>query len=220
MKRLLLGLAIFAGMGTSALAGNPPIKGYRTPDSMGCMMVRDCKEGVEEITNWKDFGVSGYEPFAEELDDMFAGLNNSGIKVYLADEKYFIRNARGLYYVLGNNMFLNKDYIYNPLMMVKVFRHEAWHASQDCMAGTLDNTYTAVILQDGVVPDWIIRGAERTYPESAVPYEAEAMYATFHPGLVIQALNACASEKPMWEVFEPTPMTREWLVNNGYINKN
>ena len=44
------------------------------------------------------------------------------------------RNARGLYYVLGNNMFLKEDYIYNPLMMVKVVRHEAWHASQDCMA--------------------------------------------------------------------------------------
>ena len=66
MKKLLLGLAIFASMGTSALAGNPPLKGYRTPDSMGCMMVQDCKEGVEEITNWKDFGVIGYEPFAEE----------------------------------------------------------------------------------------------------------------------------------------------------------
>ena len=116
-------------------------------------------------------------------------------------------------------MFLNKYYIYNPLMMVKVVRHESWHAAQDCMAGTLDNTFTAVILQDGVVHDWILRGARRTYPPNAVPYEAEAMYATFNPGLVIHALNACASEKPMWEVFEPTPMTREWLINNGYINK-
>tara|TARA_Y100000817_G_C16743724_1_gene493691 strand:+ start:123 stop:785 length:663 start_codon:yes stop_codon:yes gene_type:complete len=219
MKKLILGLAIFASIGTSAFAANPPLKGYKTPDSMGCMMLQECKEGVEEITSWKQFGVTGYEPFAEELDSIFAGLNKSGIKVFLADEKYFIPLARGLYYVLGNNMFLNKYYIYNPLMMVKVVRHESWHAAQDCMAGTLDNTFTAVILQDGVVHDWILRGARRTYPPNAVPYEAEAMYATFNPGLVIQALNACASEKPMWEVFEPTPMTREWLINNGYINK-
>ena len=62
--------------------------------------------------------------------------------------------------MLGNNMFLNKDYIYNPLMMVlSGMRHSML---LDCMFGTLDNTYTAVILQDGVVPDWIIRGAERT----------------------------------------------------------
>lgn len=220
MKKLLLGLAIFAGMGTSVLAANPPLKGYNTHDSMGCMMLRDCKEGVEEITNWKEFGVSGYEPFADELNAIFAGLNKSGIKVFLADEKYFVHNARGLYYVLGNNMFLNKAYIYNPLRMVKVVRHESWHAAQDCMAGTLDNTYTAVILQDGVVSDWILRGAERTYPAGAVPYEAEAMYASFHPGLVVQALEACANDTPMWEQFAPTPLTEQWLIRNGFINKD
>ena len=71
-------------------------------------------------------------------------------------------------------------------MMTKVVRHEAWHATQDCMAGTIDNTFTAVILQDGVVPDWIKDGAERTYPAHAAPYEAEAMWAAFNPELVVK----------------------------------
>ena len=101
-------------------------------------------------------------------------------------------------------------------MMTKVVRHEAWHATQDCMAGTIENTFTAVILQDGVVPDWIIDGANRTYPESAAPYEAEAMWASFNPELVIQGVQACAGDAPMWKVFEPTPLTKKWLIEEGF----
>jgi hypothetical protein len=32
------------------------------------------------------------------------------------------------------------------------------------------------------------------------------------------ALEACATGK-MWEIYPPTPMTREWLEENGYIKK-
>jgi hypothetical protein len=31
------------------------------------------------------------------------------------------------------------------------------------------------------------------------------------------ALDACAAGS-MWEVYEPTPMTREWLEENNYID--
>ena len=37
-------------------------------------------------------------------------------------------------------------------------------------------------------------------------------------GMTAQALDACAAGK-MWEVYEPTPMTREWLEENNYIAK-
>ena len=119
----------------------------------------------------------------------------------------------------GNDMFLNELYLSNPTMMVKVLRHEGWHAVQDCMAGTIDNTFTAVVLQDGVVPDWIANGAEKTYPKGAVPYEAEAMYAAFSDTMTRDGLKACAGSKKMWEVYEPTPLTKKWLVEQGFIAK-
>tara|TARA_B100001559_G_C16500428_1_gene623053 strand:- start:3146 stop:3796 length:651 start_codon:yes stop_codon:yes gene_type:complete len=214
MKKFLLGLTILASMGTPALA-DPEIKKWKTSHAMGCMMVQECTDGVEEITKWEDLGPQ-FEPFSDELGLLISELNKMGVKVFLADDKYFWSLTRGLYYVKGNNMFLNKKYLNNALMMTKVVRHEAWHATQDCMAGTIDNTLTAVILQDGVVPDWVKRGADRTYPEGAAPYEAEAMWAAFNPGLVIQGVQACAGDVPMWEIFEPTPMTKEWLIEEGY----
>jgi len=87
------------------------------------------------------------------------------------------------------------------------------------MAGTIDNTFTGVILQDGVVPDWIANGAEKTYPQRAVPYEAEAMYAAFSDSMTRDALKVCAGPKKMWEVYKPTPLTKKWLLEQGYIAK-
>ena len=214
MKKFLLGLAIFASMGTPALA-DPVIKNWKSTHAMGCMMVQDCTDGVEEVTKWEDLGPQ-FEPFSDELGLLISELNKMGVKVFMGDDKYFWSLTRGLYYVKDNNMFLNKKYLDNALMMTKVVRHEAWHATQDCMAGTIDNTLTAVILQDGVVPDWVKRGADRTYPESAAPYEAEAMWAAFNPGLVIQGVQACAGDVPMWKVFEPTPLTKKWLIEEGF----
>ena len=40
-------------------------------------------------------------------------------------------------------------------------------------------------------------------------------------GMTMQALKACANG-PMWNVYEPTPLTKEYLVNEGFyqaINK-
>ena len=214
MKKIILSLAILAGIAAPALA-EPEIKRWKTYHSMGCMMVGECQDGVKQVTRWEDLGPE-YDKFGGELTIIIENLNKAGIKIFLAEDKYFVMMTRGLYSVADNNMFLNKKYIDDPLMMTKVIRHEAWHATQDCMAGTLDNTFTAVVLQDGVVPDWIKRGAEKTYAENAVPYEAEAMYAAFHPNLVIRGVKACAGDKPMWKVFTPTPMTKEWLIKEGF----
>ena len=214
MKKLLASLAIIASLGAPALA-DPEIEKWKTYHAMGCMMMQDCTDGVEEITKWQDLG-ENFEPFSDELELLISEMNKMGVKIYLADDKYFYALTRGLYYVKDNNMFLNKKYLSNALMMTKVVRHEGWHAVQDCMAGTIDNTFTAVILQDGVVPDWVKDGAKRTYPANAAPYEAEAMWAAFNPDLVVKGVQACASDVPMWKVFEPTPLTKQWLVEEGY----
>ena len=101
-------------------------------------------------------------------------------------------------------------------ILMSVMRHEGWHAAQDCMAGTIDNSMIAIILPEEEIPViWRVM-AERTYPESAVPWEAEAGWAGRTDDVTAKALEACA-EGNMWETYSPTPLTRKWLVENGFI---
>jgi len=97
-------------------------------------------------------------------------------------------------------------------------RHEGWHAAQDCMAGTINNSLIAIIKPEDEVPMiWRVM-AERTYPDSAVPWEAEAGWAGRTEDMTMNALAACAAGE-MWTEYEPTPLTREYLVKEGYISK-
>ena len=57
---------------------------------------------------------------------------------------------------------------------------------------------------------------KRTYPKSAQPWEAEASWAGRTEGMTAAALKSCAAGT-MWSDYEPTPMTREWLVKNGFL---
>jgi hypothetical protein len=66
--------------------------------------------------------------------------------VFLADEKYFPVGHRGVYHTVGNNFFLNKRFMKRPHVLMSVMRHEGWHAAQDCMAGTIDNSLIAIIM--------------------------------------------------------------------------
>ena len=136
--------------------------------------------------------------------------------MFLADAKYFPHTHRGVYHTVGNNFFLNRKYMGKPGVLMQVMRHEGWHAAQDCMAGTIDNSLIAIILPEDDVPMiWRVM-AERTYPEHAVPWEAEAGWAGRTENMTKDALAACATGK-MWEIYEPTPLTRKYLEDNGYI---
>ena len=197
-------------------------KGYNTMDAMGCMLLRECTEGVEEVFSLLDVSSQYPKPerytFASlEFNTLLMTLNQIGIKVYLADEKYFPVNHRGVYHTVSNNFFLNKRYMDDPGTLMSVMRHEGWHAAQDCMAGSIKNSLIAIIMPEESVPViWRVM-AERTYPKSAVPWEAEAGWAGRTEGMTQAALDACATGK-MWEIYEPTPLTRKWLVEEGFIN--
>ena len=104
----------------------------------------------------------------------------------------------------GNDVFLNERYLSNPTMMVVLDMKDGTLFKIVWLA-TIDNTFTAVVLQDGVVPDWIANGAERTYPEHAVPYEAEAMYAAFSDTMTRDGLKACAGSKRCGSLRTHTP---------------
>ncbi len=219
MKKLFLALLLAAA---PALAGEDKItKGYNSMDAMGCMLVRECKNDVEEVHSLLDIS-SQYDNTEEftsvthEFNTMLMSMNQVGIKVFLADQRYFPIMHRGVYHTVSNNVYLNRRYMNQPHILMQLMRHEGWHAAQDCMAGTINNSMIAIIKPEGDVPMiWRVM-AERTYPSNAVPWEAEAQWAGRTANMTKEALAACAAGE-MWKVYEPTPMTREWLVENNYI---
>ena len=147
---------------------------------------------------------------------MLMTMNQIGIKVFLADQRYFPKMHRGVYHTVSNNVYLNKDYMGQPHVLMQLMRHEGWHAAQDCMAGTIKNSMIAIIKPEEDVPMvWRVM-AERTYPAAAVPWEAEAGWAGRTANMTQDALDSCAAGT-MWTDYEPTPLTGEWLRENGYI---
>ena len=209
-------------MGNVASAAEDKItKGYYSYDAMGCMLMRECTKDVKEVFSMLDIS-SNYEnmeafaPVAQEFNIMLSSLNDVGVKVYLADERYFPVGHRGVYHTVSNAFFLNKAYMGRPSTLMSVMRHEGWHAAQDCMAGSIKNSMIAIIMPEEDVPDLWREMAERTYPASAVPWEAEATWAGKTAGMTQKALEACAKGS-MWETYEPTPLTRQWLEEEGFI---
>ena len=220
IRNVLLGLSLL--IVPPAMADETKItKGYNSMDAMGCMLVRDCKEDVEEVHSLLDISsqypnTAEFTSSAHEFNRMLMTLNRMGVKVFLADQRYFPIMHRGVYHTVTNNIYLNRRYMGEPNILMQLMRHEGWHAAQDCMAGTIKNSMIAIIKPEEEVPMiWRVM-AERTYPANAVPWEAEAQWAGRTDGMTQNALDACANGK-MWEVFEPTPMTREWLEENNYI---
>ena len=222
---LLAGLLLGAahGMTVPVEASEEKItKGYNTMDAMGCMLLRECTKDVEEVYSLLDISsqypnTEEYTPVAQEFNNMLMSLNQIGVKVFLADERYFPAMHRGVYHTVSNNFYLNKKFMDDPATLMMVMRHEGWHAAQDCMAGTIDNSMIAIILPEEDVPMlWRVM-VERTYPASAVPWEAEAQWAGRTEGMTQKALTACANGN-MWEVYKPTPLTLEWLRENNYVN--
>ena len=216
IKALLLSLMMF---GTLPAIAQPEVEPF-SYDSMGCMLLEECDEGVEPV--WgidylaQQYPDSDWNPVAEEFSRMLNALTLIDVQVYLADEKYFPVGHRGVYHTVGNNFFLNRAFMHRPSTLMSVMRHEGWHAAQDCMAGTIDNSMIAIIKPEEDVPMLWQEMVERTYPVSAQPWEKEATWAGKTEGMTQLALESCA-RGTMWTDYEPTPMTREWLVENGYI---
>ena len=198
---------------------------YFTMHSMGCMLLQECTEGVMEVSSLLDVSSQYNDPesftFASnEFNQMLVALNQVGVQVYLADEKYFPVGHRGVYHTVSNNFYLNKAFMGRPSTLMSVMRHEGWHAAQDCMAGTIDNSLIAIILPEDTVPPMYQEIVKRAYmlQPGAIPWEKEAFWAGKTEGMTQAALESCA-RGTMWTDYDPTPMTREWLVKEGYISK-
>ena len=219
MKKLFAALLSSVVLATPVMA-DPEVKGWKTYDSMGCMLLGDCTDDIQQVRSIRDiqkyYPSDSYSNVASEFDSIIRALDKIGVKVFLADEKYFPSGHRGVYHTVTNNFFLNTNFMHKEGVLMSVMRHEGWHAAQDCMAGTINNSMIAIIKPEDSIPMIWREMAERTYPSSAVPWEAEAGWAGRTEAVTANALAACAAGN-MWEVYEPTPMTREWLVENGFI---
>jgi len=226
MKRLMATVALGLSMtiGGVAVAQEDKItKGFYSFDAMGCMLLKECTDGVEKIKSTEDlraaFPDSDWDYISNEFDRIMASFDEIGVDVHLADEKYFPVGHRGVYHTVSNHFYLNKTYVHRPHVLMSVVRHEGWHAAQDCMAGTIKNNLIAIIHNEEDVPKYWAEIATSTYKSMphAIPWEKEAFWAGHTEGMTQAALESCARGK-MWEKYSPTPMTKEWLVENGYIN--
>ncbi len=226
MKTIISGLLLGAlhGAMVPAIANESKLtKGFYTMDAMGCMLLQECTDDVQEIKTIEDirdvYPDSNYDPVATEFDSILQSFNKVGVGVFLADEKYFPVGHRGVYHTVGNNFFLNKSFMHRPHVLMSVVRHEGWHAAQDCMAGTIENNLIAIIHNEEDVPKIWQEIASHTYASMphAIPWEKEATWAGKTAGMTENALQACA-EGEMWKVYEPTPLTAQWLRENNYID--
>jgi hypothetical protein len=187
------------------------------------MLLRECTDGVYEIKSSSDLRTfypdTDFSRISVEFDRIVKSLNKVGVGVFLADEKYFPVGHRGVYHTVGNNFFLNKSFMHRPHVLMSVVRHEGWHAAQDCMAGTIENNLIAIIHNEEDVPKIWQEIASHTYASMphAIPWEKEATWAGKTAGMTENALQACA-EGEMWKVYEPTPLTAQWLRENNYID--
>jgi len=222
MRKFIIGILTAVSLGTPALADSKITKGYYTMDALGCMILRECTKDVQQVETIATIADAhpdtDYSIIAGEFSRMLVALDKIGVGVFLADEKYFPVGHRGVYHTVSNNFFLNKTYMRNPGTLMAVMRHEGWHAAQDCMAGSIKNSLIAIIKPEEDIPMLYREMAERTYPSSAVPWEAEASWAGRTESMTMEALESCANGT-MWTDYEPTPLTRKWLIENKYITK-
>jgi hypothetical protein len=214
-------MALTAGLLSPGLvSAEGQVKEWNSYDSLGCMMMRECIEGTTRLVDTEHIeqlvvGVD-YNDVRDEADGIIAELDKMGVGVYLADEKYFPRGHAGVYYTVGNDFFLNEKYASDPQQMLETLRHEAWHAAQDAMACTINNSNIAIILPMESVPQQYVLLAEIAYPPAARPWEQEAKWAGATPNMTLDVLKTIneTGGRP-WEVISPTPLTMEWLEVRG-----
>ena len=226
MKKIIMSLLAAAAMSAPALADPINEEHYFSAHAQGCMLLLECTDHVQELKTVSDLNKHeelvdiDYSIVADEFNSLVRSLNKVGARVFLADQRYFPVGHRGVYHTVSNNFFLNVAHMRRPGTMMSVMRHEGWHAAQDCMAGSIKNNFIAIIKNEEEVPRMYVAIVKDTYkfqPE-AIPWEKEAYWAGHTEGMTAKALESCAAGT-MWTDYEPTPMTREWLMENGFITK-
>lgn len=225
MKKILatIGLSltlISPAYADKLLSSQPTVKAYSLA-AMGCMILRECTEGVEQLT--PDSAIlSGkeFDAFREEIKSILIALNKLDVPVYVGQARYFTPRTVGLYKPEYNRFFINEELLKDPREFLGTLRHEGWHVVQDCMGGGLKTSFMAQVHQDSEIPAWVMKMTKLSYESMgqsrAVPWEADANWAEEQSNVTAQKLEMCA-KGPLWEQMRPTPMTMEWLIGCGWM---
>ena len=206
MFKLLLPLLLLA-LPAKADTYNLQVEDWYTPHAMGCMMLGECTQDIDRLT----------KTHIHQVDELIKVLNDVNVEVYSAPQHYFPIGVRGVYYSMSNKIFINKELTKRDSALLYVMRHEGWHAVQDCMAGSINNSLIAIVFPESIVPEYMQRMTEDTYSKGVI-WEKEAKWAGYQPDLTLQALKVCR-DGIMWETYEPTPLTRQFLLEEGFIEE-
>ena len=156
MRNVLLATLLSLSLPVAANPLPKPIegkitKGWFTNDAMGCMLLQECTEDVKRVRNTDDvqkiFSNQNFNTVREEFNSLSRSFDKLGINVYIASPKYFPVGHRGVYHTVSNHFYLNEAHVSRPNVFMAVVRHEGWHAAQDCMAGTLNNSFNVFVFE-------------------------------------------------------------------------
>ena len=116
MKKIIASLVAAAMVVLPAHSDPLQENEYNTHHSLGCMLLRECTDGVKQVTNLLDISseysnTNDFYPFSNEFNSMLVSLRQVGVRVFLADSKYFPIGHRGVYHTVGNNFFLNRAHM-------------------------------------------------------------------------------------------------------------
>lgn len=217
-------LALLLFIASPVYAKDPKVESFSN-EALGCMILKECNEEVSKITKISDIKdyhpKSDYSSIAPEVTELIKALQDVGVDIYIGPERYFPATYRGIYKTDLNSLFLNEVFISRPEGLITVLRHEGWHAAQDCMAGSINNSLIAVILPESSIPRVFQVIVEKTYEHvpSAIPWEKGAYWAGREEGMTLNALKACSSGE-MWKHYDPTPLTKKYLLKEGYLTMN
>jgi len=214
---LLLSLPVSAN---TIVKKQPTVPPYSLA-AMGCMILLECTEGVEQLTSQsKLLEDKSFDAFREEIKAILAGLEKVNVPVYVGPSRYFTPRTVGLYKPEYNRFFVNESLIQDPREFLGTMRHEGWHAVQDCMGGGIKTSFMAQVHQDSEIPAWVMKNTKLAYESMgmsrAVPWEADANWAEEQSNTTAKHLEMCA-KGPLWEQVRPTPMTMEWLIGCGWM---
>jgi hypothetical protein len=225
MKKLFaaFGLSLtlaFPTFASSLEKKQPTVPAYSLA-AMGCMILRECTNGVEQLTPDSALLLDkSFDIFREEIKSILKALNKVNVPVYLAPSRYFTPRTVGLYKPKYNRFFVNEELLKDPREFLGTMRHEGWHVVQDCMGGGIETSFMAQVHQDSEIPSWIMKTTRLSYESMgqsrAVPWEADANWAEEQSGQTVKHLEMCA-KGPLWEQVRPTPMTMEWLIGCGWM---
>ena len=90
MKKIIASLVAAAAVALPALSGPLKDNEFNTMHSMGCMLLRECTDGVDKIESIAsiadEYPDINYNIVADEFHSMLLSFEQIGVGVFLADE--------------------------------------------------------------------------------------------------------------------------------------